>query len=72
MPSSAALKAHKEREAMLKDDPLSGAQIPVLLDKAKGIIEKLSQRTNCFDEEREQLFPRFERKGEDACIVIDF
>uniref|UniRef100_A0A7S1YST7 Protein kinase domain-containing protein n=1 Tax=Ditylum brightwellii TaxID=49249 RepID=A0A7S1YST7_9STRA len=62
MPSSAALKAYKEREAMMKDDPLSGAEIPILLDTAKEIIEKLSQRTNCFEEEREQLFPRFERK----------
>eukprot|EP00957_Ditylum_brightwellii_P160506 12218613-Ditylum_brightwellii.AAC.1 len=62
MPSSAALKAYKEREAVFNDDPLRGAEIPVLLDTAKEIIKKYSERTNCFDEEREQIFPRFERK----------
>ena len=69
MPSAKALaaaKAKKEDEG----DPLSGASVKILQETASDIVEKVSAVSTLFDEEKDNLFSRFNLNGVCLCVFL--
>lgn len=67
MPSAKALaaaKANEEDEA----NPLSGASVKILQETASDIVEKVSSVSTLFDEEKDDLFSKFDLNG--VCICF--
>ena len=69
MPSAKALaaaKAKKEDEG----DPLSGASVKILQETASDIVEKVSAVSTLFDEEKDNLFSKFNLNGVCLCVFL--
>lgn len=65
MPSAAALRASQDAGAN-SANPLSGASESLLLGTASDVVADVVAKTNLFDADRDNLFPRFDDGGEDA------
>jgi len=62
MPSAAAIRAQQQNAAN-EASPLSGASESLLLGTASDIVADVVAKTNLFDADRDELFPRFDAEG---------
>ena len=64
MPSSAALRAQREKTAeFAPSNPFDGADEGLLLGTASDVVAEVASKANIFDDSREDIFPQFDEGG---------